>query len=286
MQDQATALRQLKKQFDRQAAEPLPPPDFFLASLPRPTPFTTLLLIAPDKVGSRFPPLQEWLPAFLKPGRSPHVWDQAGLLSARMAPLDEREYDPFLPSKHLVEWSGGPVWLIPRLESLSGLLRQSEIVRMRFSKSLNNMLSNPSSLWITLAQNELAGCAPLVHAADIACVLVPQDSESILRSYEVVKTLHLSGFFSPILLLIESSPEDPMGSTSFSRIRDVAKQFLALDLLKAGVLPSGNPSPDMETAARLHAIMDSIEPHSRRFLFAFAERLLYPGPGDGGEKHV
>ncbi|MBF0500777.1 MAG: hypothetical protein HQM09_11635 [Candidatus Riflebacteria bacterium] len=286
MQDQASSLRQLKKLFDRQAVEPLPSPDFFLASIPRPTPFTSILIIAPDKVGSRFSPLQQWLPGFLRSGRSPTIWDQAGLLSARMAALEERDGDPSLPSRHLVEWSSGPVWLIPRIETFSDLVRQADAIRIRFSKVLNGLLSNMTSLWVTLSQNELSSCASLMHAVDIAIILVPQESESILRSYETVKTLHIAGFFAPILLLPESSLEDPTGMIMFDRIRNVAKQFLALDLLSGGVLPSDNPSPDVETVARLHGIIDSIESYSRRFLYSFAERLLYPSPKDGVEKHV
>lgn len=289
MPDQASALRQLKKRFDEKTSEPLPVPDLFLASLPRPTPFSTALLIVPDKIGSHFPSLHEWLPAILRPGNRSCLWDQGGFLSARtpaLGALETLEGEGGLPVRQTLEWPAGPLWLIPRVPSFATLQAASEQDRIRYCKHLFQGLGTIGDLWITLAQAELPTCGAMLNASDIAFVLVPQDSESSLRCYETVKTLHLAGYFAPIVMLIEPSESDPDGQHIFQLIQGVAQKFLSLDLLPGGVIPSGNKLPDANTVTHLRSLLDSPAPSTRQFMYAFAEHLLYPGPRDGMPRHV
>ena len=289
MSDQASALRQLKKRFDEKVAEPLPAPEVYLASLPRPTPFPTTLLVIPDKIGSQFPPLHDWLPALIRPGSRACLWDQGGFLSARtpaLSALESLEGEQGLPIRQTVEWATGPMWLIPRSTQFGTVPFSPEQDRMRFSKHLYQGLGTIGELWITLSQSDLSSSGAILHATDLAMILVPQNNESILRCYETVKALHLAGYFSPIMLLIESSEGDPTGQLIFQRIQGVAQQFLSLDLLPAGVILSGDRLPDPETVLRIRSALESIDPSSRQFMHAFSERLLYPGPKDGMPRHV
>lgn len=289
MPDQASALRQLKKRFDENVAEPVMAPEVFLASLPRPTAFSTILAVVPDKIGSLFPPIQDWLPFFLPSGNRSCLWDQGSILPARIlthGAFEGLESEQGLPIRHTIEWASGPLWVIPRSTPFFNLPYSPEPDRMRFVRHLYQSIGNVGEVWITLSQGELNLSGAILHATDLALVVVPQNGESILRCYETVKALHLAGCSAPIILLMEASEGDPAGQLIFQRIQAVAQQFLSLDLLPGGMIPSGGYPPDGSTVARLRTIMDSLAPSSRQFMHAFAERLLYPGPKNGMPRHV
>ena len=70
----------------------------------------------------------------------------------------------------------------------------------------------------------------------------------------------------------------PIESSS-NRIKIVAKQFLALDLVASGMVLSNCTFIPPETDAGLRGRISAIEEGSRDFLYCLSENLIYLIPG-------
>jgi hypothetical protein len=278
--DQATALRELKRRFETEQADGVLNRDEFLAHLPRPTPFLTVALIIPTKLGPLLPPLQHWALQLLGGNPRACAWDQGGLLAAGTALMGSPEgTGPVLQS---VETSQGPLLVLPRWGDLPSLTRRPEADRLRFVRHLVRHVSPLAECWITLPAEDLPAMQAILHATDGACIVVPEHPEAVLRGYEAAKSVHLSGYFAPISLLPFYSDRPPIEGSIERRIRAVAKQFLSLDLLPAGMVLSGNTFvPPLETE-HLRSRMTAAGMEARDFLYSLAERLAYPMPGERG----
>lgn len=276
MQDQASALRQLKKLRDSLATDPLPTPAELLASLPRPSGFPAIALILPDHRGLDIPPLQSWAHSLL--GDSPRacIWDQGGLFSL-LSPAAVQE--PFAAVQTTVETARGPIQVVPRLPGLPHLASRPEADRVRFIRSLVRSLGTISELWVSLRAAELAHSQAILHATDLACIVVPRHPDAILRSYEAVKAIHLSGYFSTFGLIGLEAGEADSTQNLVDRITAVARQFLSLDLAPAGMVPSVQ-IPENSINTQLRGLVGGIDVKSTEFLYFLAERLLHPIPGD------
>lgn len=280
MPDQAAALRQLKKRVDEAKGESLVTRDEFLAAVPRPTPFTSIGLLVPDRLGTKLPPLQHWFSGVASPIQKVCVWDQGGLLAAGTTLAGD--YENSLPMMQTVESAHGPITVLPRFAGLELLIRQPASEKFRFIRHLIRNLGSLTEFWITLQAREKESIAPFLPAADGFCVLVPDHPSSLLPGYEAVKGIHLSGSFAPIGLLTFVSDETTTEEPISQRIQGVAKQFLGLDLPEAGMVLSGRHLVPSEEAARFRRILGAIAPEQHDFFFTFAERLLFPLPGEPG----
>lgn len=278
-QDQAAALRQLKKVIDGSlTADTATDKDGFLATIKRPAHFSSIALIIPGQSGMNIPPLQNWFLGMINGNRKACVLDQGGLLAAGTTLLGDGESG--MPILQQIETASGPFLVIPRYAQFQEILFHEDADKFRFIRHLAGSLGSISELWITIQSENLHRCQALLHATDIACILVPDHPESVLRSYEAVKSIHLSGYFSPIGLLNFTSEINSTCESIADRIKSVAKHFLSLDLVTAGMVLSGNTffPPDSQTELRTR--IDNLESNSRDFVYFFAERLLYPMPMD------
>lgn len=282
--DQAAALRQLKKRLESSESEPVLSKDEFLETVKRPSGFTSTMMILPSQAEAGFPPLQNWVWNLLSIDTSPIVWDQSGLLSLGLLNQSEEVFpgdnSSDFPRLRQVETPQGPFRIIPRIQELRQLSFRPEAVKIKFLRTLIRQLGSATELWVTVNSSELESCQAILHATDMACILVPDREDSVIRSYEAVKSIHLSGYFSPIGLLSFAS-ENPTNSESVvTRIKSVAKHFLSLDLVGAGMVLSDNSFFPPFSNSDLKSRIDSLEDSSRDFMYFLAERLLYPMPGD------
>lgn len=276
MPDQAASLRELKRYIDTVSPEQLPGPDEFLSSLPNPTKFAAIAVVIPDSSAGSLPTLQKWLPGVISRRRPPTVWDQASTLSAT-TPLPEGP--DRVPLVVHTDSSAGPLMVLPR--QISPIMLQSRPLpdRILFLRQLQKLFASSAEIWITIPMSDFRAHLPLLHATDATLVLVPRHSDAVLKSYEAVKSVHLSGYFSPISLAEAPGDDEIISDHAIERIRAVAKQFLSLDLPPFGMVLSGiiQGSPTLRDgqAAEKPKLVFAYD-----FLRAFAERVLYPAPED------
>lgn len=276
MPDQAESLRELKRLIDTVSPEQLPGPEEFLSAIPSPTKYAAIAILVPDVTGGRISPLQKWLPALSKRRRPPTVWDQAATLSAATTLPDGSDR---LPLMIHTDSAAGPLMVLPRQPSPIALQARPVPERIRFLRQIQKLFASSSEIWITIPMAEFRAHLPLLHATDAALVLVPQHPDAVLKSYEAVKSVHLSGYFSPISLAEAPAGDEINSDHAVERVRTVAKQFLSLDLPPFGVVLSGiiqsSPISREGPFTRKPGVVLAYD-----FLHAFAERVLYPAPED------
>ncbi len=284
MPDQAAALRQLKEMMDRQVAEQTPSGESYLATLPTTTPFTTILLLMPEEQSQSLPPMQKWLPRFFQNPRKACLWDEGGFLPARLA-LGEQPGTNVLSPMQQIETPHGPGWVIPRFGRLGSLSGESESDRIRFLRQAQHSLSTIQELWITLSMSEVYERHPVVASADLAAIMLPFHPNSLLRGYEIVKTLHLAKFPNPIGVLVEQAGAGHSTEDLFQRLQATAKRFLSLDLQFGGVVHSHERLDADIPATPLQTMISASSPLPRTFLTQFADHLLFPHPNLTGGNH-
>jgi hypothetical protein len=134
-------------------------------------------------------------------------------------------------------------------------------------------------MWVSIRASELASNSDILHSTDAVCVMVPPHPDAILKCYETVKSIHLSGYFSPIGLLDFATAKSSPAESSSKKIKIVAKQFLALDLVTSGMVLSNCTYIPPETEAGLRGRIAATEEGSRDFLYCLSESLIYLIPG-------
>lgn len=284
MPDQAAALRQLKEMMDRQASEQMPSGESFLATLPTTTPFTTILLLMPEEQSGSLPALQKWLPRFFQNPRKTCLWDEGGFLPAKLALADQPGTNLLSPMQQL-ETPHGPIWVIPRFGRLGNLSAEPESDRIRFLRQAHHSLSSIQELWITLSSRDVCLSHPIVASADLAGIVLPFHPNSLLRGYEIVKTLHLAGFVNPMGVLVEQEGAGLSTGDFFQRLQGTAKHFLSVDLQFGGVVHSSDPSSQEIPSTPLQTMIGNVSPLHRSFLTRFADHLLFPHPAMTGGQH-
>lgn len=280
MADQATALRHLKRRIDEADGKTAPTRDEFLAQIARPTQCRVLGLLLPDRLNMKVPPLQHWFSGVPTPGKRYCVWDQGGLLAAGTSLVGDQEH--LLPILQTVEGASGPIPVLPRFAGWQTLFRQADSEKFRFIRHLQRNFSGMQEIWVTLQAREKSWLAPMFAALDGFCVLIPEATSSLLPGYEAVKSIHLAGSYAPVGCLAfipdEITNEEPVTP----RIQSVAKRFLGLDLLEAGMVLSGKHLVHTESPGCFRPKLTAIPPERQDFFFAFSERLLFPTPGEPG----
>lgn len=288
MHDQASSLRQLKKLRDSEAQESLPGKKEFLEGLPRPTRFPAIALIVPDHLDGEIPPLQAWVSCLAESSGRTCLWDQAGLQSGLTSlPSGDHIFDHAFPTLTTIETDGGPFLILPRITEFSLLTQRPETNRLKFARNLFRTIGSVSELWITLRASELPNSQAILHATDLACILVPDHPDAVLRSYEAVKSIRLSGYFGNFGLIPLNHEGAGQRHDTVERVKSVAKQFLSLDLLHTGVVLlgqgnelSGKVSVKSSVNPILRGAVGAINMKSADFQFLLTERLLFPVPGD------
>lgn len=276
MNDQASSLRKLKMMVDQSQPKENNTEEF-LQGILRPTPFLTIALIWPDNQSNNLPDPTQWIAKLM--GSSPRacLWDQAKIIPSNKMPMTHINLKYLTPVR--LEAGLSPLNVFPHQVEYPSILKKEIPERIDFLKHIIRSLKTFSEVWITVRASQLKESHPLIHASDSVCIAVPHISESILNSYEIVKAVHLSGYFSPIGLL-DIKLQDTVGFDSTSnRIKFVAKQFLALDLVDAGVVLFDNTFDLPLTNDSLRQRLSTLDVDSRDFLFCLSESMLYVIPG-------
>jgi hypothetical protein len=281
MNDQASSLRLLKKRLDGSDNGGALTREAFLATIPRPSRFVTILLVPLSQKIRPVPPMQQWLPGFLDREKRSCVWDQAGLFSAGTLFLDSEESG--LPVIQHIETINGPLLAFPSVSQFPGIIRAPDPGKIRFLKHVDHLIGSARELWITLPHHLIPISQSLVHAVDLIFVITPDTPEFILQAYETIKGLHLSGFFAPLGLIVDQGENETTAGSIFHRINSVANQFLSLDLHLGGMITSHNTTQEKVKPISVRTLIDGVSPGSRDFSYLLAERLFFPSPGDGME---
>ncbi len=278
MNDQASSLRRLKQLADQSLAQSTPETaESFLSEVARPSPFAAVALIIPDMPGAQFPPVTSWVSGIMQFSPRACFWDQAGMIDKISIPQTQIRLRYPVPVR--INAGLTPLTILPQQQDFSDLPHKAEEERFGFLRHVIRSLKSSSEVWISIRADELQSCASILHATDAVCIMVPPHPEAILRCYETVKSIHLSGYFSPIGLLDFINPKSAPQESSSNRIKIVAKQFLALDLVTAGMVLSNCTYLPPENEPSLRSRISAIESDSKDFLYCLSEGLIYQLPG-------
>ncbi|MBF0407065.1 MAG: hypothetical protein HQM10_06915 [Candidatus Riflebacteria bacterium] len=227
MADQAQNLRRLRKAFD--TLNPGVIEDSLSLILKSPPPLTRMILF-PEKLLPEKKTLLRYLAKLFSTGKSVFICDQAKLLTERdSVPVEKSEF--IGSTVENIELPGGlTVRVVPRIDEYLNLYNLSNESRHSFLSSFLKLFFNCDELWITCHESEIIPENPLLHSSDSAYVFTSTDVSEIAFPYKIIKLLHYSKFFYPIIIFDENFVENPFEKAIFERLRRVASQFLALDL--------------------------------------------------------
>lgn len=277
MNDQASSLRRLKQRIDQTSPIKIMDPETFLSQIPRPCPFVSIALIFPDNLATNLPDIMGWIAGLMQYSPRACFWDQAGLISPERIPKTQIKLK--YPTPVRVESGLTPLTILPKVENFQEICKDNESKRIDYLQHINRSLKGSSEVWISIKASELAKYYSIVHSTDAVCIMVPQHPEAIIRCYESVKATHLSGYFSPLGLL-DFAPIRPASEELLSnRIKIVAKQFLALDLVHAGMVLSNCTYIPPDSEPNLRSRLLSVDDGSKDFLYCLSESLVYQIPG-------
>lgn len=280
MNDQASSLRKLKQLVDDQSAKEIVQPpslEFFLSKVIRPTPFAAVALIINDNIEASIPEITSWLPALINNSPASCLWDQAKIIKESMIPKTQIKLQ--YPTPVRIETGLANLNLLPHIPGVEHLYKSPDPEKLQVLDHLLRSLKKFSEVWVTIKASELPGHQSILHATDAVCIMVPKHPDAIIKSYETVKNIHLSGYFSPMGLLDFASDKGFEHENSSRKIKIVAKQFLALDLVSSGMVLSNCTYIPPENEAGLNGRIAAIEESSRDFLYCLSESLIYPIPG-------
>jgi len=277
MNDQAATLRKLKEMVDRSNPPAPINGETFLSQIIRPSPFATVALIVPDIADASFPPATSWISGLMKYSPRACFWDQAALINPETLPKTQIKLRYPVPIR--IESGLTPLTIMPFQPDFVDITEQPEHSRIDFLRHLIRSLKSSSEVWISLNARDLKRYNSVLHATDAVCIMVPQHSDSLFKCYETVKSIHLSGYFSPIGMLDFMQGKSPPAESSSSKIKIVAKQFLALDLVTSGMVLSNSTFIPPENDAGLRGRISAVEEGSRDFLYCLSENLIYLIPG-------
>lgn len=277
MSDQAASLRELKQKIDSENLEKFEYPEGFLATIKRPSPYAAIALIIPESLGSFLPPAVHWLPKIVKDKRTACFWDQANILNENNAKQlnSANRIKEFLKTSQI----DNQIKYLPKRNDIICADTLSESRKKILIDDIRKGLRGFSEVWISVHANELSQYMHIIHATDAACITVPEHKDAILKCYEAIKNLRLSGYFSPIATLDFISDNYTPNNLPSNTIKKVSKQFLSLDLITAGVVLLGRTYFLPEFGQNLNEALTAAAPNSKDFLYSMSESIIYKLPG-------
>lgn len=273
--DQAAALRQMKLEMEKEREKESP--ETFLATVPHPCNIMAISLIMPDEYESLFPPIIDWLPQAMNRKAKSCLWDQAGLaqnmvLNGKAGTLRYRMIETIESEKHSLS-------VRPAQNDFAQIIKDSANERVSFLKHIVHDLKQFSEVWISVKSSELKEYNSIIQCSDAVCIMVPPDHDSVLKCYEAVKNIKATGYSSPISLLEFSKTNSLNKQLLSDRIKNVAKNFLGLDLIGSGMVLSNITYEAPENYSCLGDKIASISAKERDFLYVLSESILYQIPG-------
>lgn len=265
MRDQAYELRRLKADYDRMLAKiKSEKPNEFLANIQRPSPFSACILVYPDKLQGFYPSITEWLPKISQSPQELYLWDQGSLVSKYIAEGSERNDLPF------------PI--LEKQDDLLDLPGKSDVEKLAFLRNINKNLDKHQEIWITIKSSEIQNYRYMIDSADSLCLMVPDHHESAIKCYEIIKQLYGMNCCLPIHLLEFSLNSTTSSSLTSIKIKNVAKQFLGIDLTPIGVVLSNNKYiPSINEGGE--GVKISTASACGDFMYSFSKNIVYPMSG-------
>lgn len=261
MRDQASSLRELRANYDKIIARTkAETPSDFLAKIKRVSPMVAYVLIFPDSLIAKYPDIDVWLSAISNSPNKLYLWDQAGLINNKILTDKSQEQLSF------------PV--LQKQITLLDITYRTDAERLEFLKNISNTLDKHNEVWVTLKSSELSYYTYLLNSANMLCIMLPNIEEATIKGYEIVKTIHNLKISAKISLLEFSSKPFFTRPYTSSKIKNVAKQFLGIDLFNVGVVLSNNKFIPSVNEGGLNGIqLDSFESESD-FIYTFSEHIV------------
>ena len=261
MRDQATSLRELRANFDKivtkQKAEST---QDFLGKIRRISPLSAHILIYTDSIKADYPEIDGWLPQISKNNTNIYLWDQADLIKKNILTHKKDEELPF------------PV--LPKQLELLDMTGKTDSECFGFLKNISQALDKQREVWITVNSSDLPYYSYLLKAANSLYIMLPEHNDSIIKGYEIVKNIFGLKINSSIKILEFSSKPFLTENTTTTRIKNVAKQFLGIDLSNAGVVLSTNRYIPPVNEGELSGLKTTDDSSNSDFMYAFSENIV------------
>ena len=261
MRDQATSLRELKANFDKivtkQKAESM---QDFLGKIKRISPLSAHVLIYPDSLPNAYSPIENWLPQISKNSNNIYLWDQADLIKKNILTQKKQEELPF------------PV--LPKQLEMLDMTGKSDSECFDFLKNISQALDKKREVWITINSSDLPYYTYLLKAANSLCIMLSANEESIIKGYEIVKNIFGLKINTSLRILEFSQKPFLTESITTPRIKNVAKQFLGIDLSNAGVVLSNNKYIPPINEGELSGQKTTNDSSNSDFMYAFSENIV------------
>lgn len=261
MRDQATSLRELRANFDKivtkQKAETT---QDFLGKIKRLSPLSAHILIYPDSIKFDYPELDGWLPQISKNNTNIYLWDQADLIRKNILTKKAEENLPF------------PI--LPKQLELLDMTGKTDSECFSFLKNISQALDKQREVWITINSSDLPYYTYLLKAANSLYIMLPEHNDSIIKGYEIVKNIFGLKINSSINILEFSLKPFLTENTTTTRIKNVAKQFLGIDLGNAGVVLSTNRYIPPVNEGELSGLKTTDDSSNSDFMYAFSENIV------------
>jgi hypothetical protein len=261
MRDQATSLRELRANFDKivtkQKAEST---QDFLGKIKRESPLSAHILIYPDSLQASYPDIEGWLPQLSKNTKNIYLWDQANLIQKRILTQKNQDELPF------------PV--MPKQVEMLDMTGKTDAECFTFLKNISQALDKQREVWITVNSRDLPYYSYLLKAANSLYIMLPEHNDSIIKGYEIVKNIFGLNLNSSIYLLEFSLKPFLTESNITTRIKNVAKQFLGIDLSNAGVVLSTNRYIPPINEGEFSGHKTTEDSSNSDFMYAFSENIV------------
>ena len=260
MRDQAASLRELKANYERMVSKPKAETSYdFLSKIKRNTPLFAYILIYPDSLNAKFPEIDNWL-SKLTNAQHTYLWDQANLINNKVLTSKSKDLLSF------------PV--LPKQMAMLDIISKTDSERIDFLKNLSNNLDKQSEVWITIKASEISYYTYLFNASNRLYIMLPDYEDTVLKGYEIVKTLYGLKIPTPINLLEFSSNSFFEEAFTSNRIKNVAKKFLGIDLYYAGVvLSNGRYIPPINEENQ-KSIKNQTGASCSDFMYSFSENIV------------
>jgi hypothetical protein len=206
------------------------------------------------------------------------IWDQASIIDKGLYPKTHSNLKFQVPQK--IEVNKKPYNIIPKQENFMDITKASNTIKMQFLKQFVHNLKSYNELLILLNSKNLLDYASLLSSIRSMYLFVPNTDEGTLKAYEAIKTLRNAGYLSNFFLIETTSTSGLEQKSGATKIKNVAKNHLGLDLEGKIMVLS---SIDKKSSEGLFVTSESFKPESSDercdFLQILSENLLYSIPG-------
>ena len=260
MRDQAASLRELRANYDKMIAKSQGETHRdFLAKIKRVSPLSAYVLIYLDSINYSYPDIDKWLLALTNNPTKLYLWDQANIINTKV--LSSKPENILFP-------------VLPKQMAMIDLPGKSDSERFEFLKKISNTLDKHNEVWVTIKASEISYYKYLIKSSNRLYIMLPEDNNATIKGYEAVKNIYNLDISSKINLLEFSSKFFINQSFISNKIKNVAKQFLGIDLFIKGVVLSNCKFIPSDYEGLQNALNSHSEPSDDDFMYVFSENIV------------